>query len=249
MSSRAPLIRPLGLAVALCLGAPALAAEPGTSAPNEALRVALPPGPPEPVGVEARAYTEDGIAPAFARDLAKALGRKLQSVPVSEAHLRLSHGASEGLATGYRSGLSVAMRSDTDIRSWDQIKGRTVCFTETNSAARQVILDRGAVPMPQRAPALSLVKLRTGDCDAALHEAVLLDRLFALPDWQKFSASLPPLDARPLVLTAITPEVTPQLSEALTKVSSDKAWQARTEKWARNVAFEVWLEQDAPDCH
>lgn len=262
-----PLFKPFGFSLALCLATPflgpAFAAEPAGLAPNEVssepLRVALPPGPPQPTGIEARAYTDDTIAPAFARDLAKALGRKLQSAPAAEASLRLERrngtetptapDQPASLATGYRSGLTVAMRTDTDIHTWDQIKGRTVCFTQTNSAARHAILARGAIPVPQSAPALSLVKIRTGDCDAALHEAALLDRLFALPDWQKFSASLPPLEESALVLRAASPDLSPQMRQALADISSDKAWQVRTEKWARNVAFEVWLEQDAPDCH
>lgn len=207
--------------------------------------------PSRPATVEARIFTEDGIAAALARDLAKAMKRKVEAVAPDDvsAHLRLVRSAEGGIATGYWSGLTVAMRTDTDIASWQDLAGRRVCFTATNQQARALIEEIGAVPVAERAPALSLMKVRTGECDAGLHEAALLQALFQQPDWQKFSATLPVQAMAPLLLEVSDPAALPVVQAALAPITTVQVWQARTTRWAKNVALEVWLEQDAPDCH
>lgn len=222
------------------------------SAGDEALRIALPSSPPQSATVEARVFTEDGIASALARDLARELQRDLAATTMGDtgAHLWLGRPSTGGdIATGYRSGLTVAMRTDTDIADWPDIAGRRVCYTVTNTEARALIDAFGGIPVPERAPALSLMKVRTGECDAGLHEAALLQELFRQPDWQKFSATLPVRAEAPLVLGITDPAALPMVQAALAPITTQKAWQARIARWGRNVAFEVWLEQDAPDCH
>jgi len=238
--------------IALLGGSPAMAAQNPWPGPAEPLRIALPAVAPPSTMIEARAYTQDGIADALAYDLGKALNRKPAAVEPDDptAHLTLGRATDgQGTATGYRSGLTVAMRSDTDILAWDDLAGRKVCFTSTNEEAAKLVATYHATPLPQRAPALSLMKLRTGECDAALHESELLTALFQQQEWQKFSASLPVQAEADLRLSVADPGFTTILRPALDPLTTPAAWDIRKNRWARNVAFEVWLEQDAPDCH
>ncbi len=228
-----------------------------SQAAGDVLRIALPAAAVAPDSLVARIYTEDGIAHALARDLAKATGQTLDPAAPDQpdAALRLSlsgdtgSGNTGGVPTGYQSGLTVAMRTDTDIANWTDIAGRKICFTDTNTQARDLIADFGGIPVAERAPAFSLMKVRNGECDAGLHEAALLHQLFQRPEWQKFSASLPVQRQATLVLSVADPASLPQVQAALAPITTDQAWQRRSARWARNVAFEVWMEQDAPDCH
>lgn len=252
-------MRKFMVATAAALGCLA-SALPAAAAEQPALRIALPPAPPAPDGPAARVFSEDGSARAFARDLGKALGRTVALSRLEpEASRRalaagtvdLAVGTGEGIALGPGRALSVAMRTDTDIHAWSDLAGRTACFTATQANAAALVARLGAIAMPQRTPAHSLVLMRTGGCDAALHEADQLSALFALPDWQKFSATLPPRDPDPLVLILApgAESLRGQVEEALAAIAAPGSWAARNARWARNVALEVWLEQDAPDCH
>src|SRR3546814_17324540 len=86
----------------------------------------------------------------------------------------------------------------SDIKSWQQLKGRTVCLSEGGRYVGALTRQYGAVEIVFKAPADSLLALRTGGCDAAVHDDVMLKELLKLPEWKKFSASLPPGPAAPL---------------------------------------------------
>lgn len=251
------------LACALSALAMAQTAVAGGGPPQ--LRVALPPGPPTPESTEARLFTDEGFEADLARRIGTALGREVALVhlPQQEAARHLAtgqvdmllqreNGADAALAaldTGYSSALTVAMRSDTDILSWDDLAGRIVCLTEGNSRALTLATRHGAIPSVQRAPAISLMRVRTGDCDAGLHDEAVLDMLFADPEWERFSATLPPQDDAALTVALADPALRPAVEAALATLAAPEEWERRKARWARNVSFEVWLEQDAPDCH
>ncbi|MDH2328987.1 hypothetical protein QCN27_19245 [Cereibacter sp. SYSU M97828] len=211
----------------------------------EALRVDAGPPPQMPNSPAARLFTDDGFERALARDLGKAMGRPVTLV-AEGADIVLHHGAEGALVA--RQAMTVAMRTDTDIASWDDLRGRTLCLADTNAAGIALAAELGALPVPQSAPALSLMRVRTGECDAALHDAGALAALFADPDWAKFSATLPPREVPALRATA-SPALLSRMTDALAAIASPAAWQIRNAAWARDVALEVWLEQDAPDCH
>src|SRR3546814_15063559 len=90
------------------------------------------------------------------------------------------------------------MRPATDIKSSQQLKCRTVCSSEAGRYVGALTRQYGAVEIVFKAPADSLLALRTGGCDAAVHDDVMLKELLKLPEWKKFSASLPPGPAAPL---------------------------------------------------
>ncbi|WP_019142356.1 transporter substrate-binding domain-containing protein [Noviherbaspirillum massiliense] len=153
--------------------------------------------------------------------------------------------------TGYAAAPMAIMRTDTDIKSWDQLKGRTVCLSGDGRYAGTIAAQYGAVEKVFKAPADSLLALRTGKCDAAVHDDVLLEELLKLPEWKKFSARLPAGQRTPLVFAV--PARDPKAEVYLKQVAAE--WQASgmlaqlVNKQARSIAFEVYLDQDVPDCH
>lgn len=257
---RLPTILTLAIA-AMALGL----ADPATAA----LRIGvawLPEAAPAP---EARLYTDEGFERDIGREIGKRVGDDVTFVALPPADLagavragvvdlalaRLADGARppEGVAAldlGYRSGLAASMRTDTTIRTWDDLAGRTVCVAAGNPHARAIAEASGARVQEERAPARSLMQVRTGACDAAIHDAAVLDALFATERWRKFSSTLPTRAASDLV--ALAPAASPiaaELGAIVADLGAAPAWDARRARWARNVDFEVYLDQDAPDCH
>jgi polar amino acid transport system substrate-binding protein len=153
----------------------------------------------------------------------------------------------ETVDTGYRTRLMALLRTDTAISSWAALSEHVVCVAEGNASARARAERQGASVRVLRAPAKSLAQTRTGDCDAAIHDEAVLRELVKQPSWEKFSATLPPSDPYRLVFAVNAGD---QLSaKTLKAIARDWSWPAWQQKWAAEVAFEVYLEQDAPDCH
>jgi len=155
------------------------------------------------------------------------------------------------IPTGYSAGAMAIMRSDTDIKSWEQLKGRTVCLSEGGAYVGKIAAKYGAIEKVQRAPADSLLSLRIGACDAAVHDDTMLNDLLKLPEWKKFSARLPVQSRRTLIF-AVRADDEKSISY-LKRASADWAagnfWSELKKKWVNNVAFEVYLDQNVPDCH
>ncbi|NYT36521.1 transporter substrate-binding domain-containing protein [Allopusillimonas soli] len=178
---------------------------------------------------------------------------------VDIALLPLSSGRQQALSdagmaivpTGYVARPMAIMRSDTDIKSWEQLKGRTVCLSEGGLYTGHIASQYGAVELVKRAPADSLLALRTGGCDAAVHDAYMLNTLLAYPEWKKFSATLPPGPKRDLVFVASRDN-----AKAVAALHSlTRGWRGKhyldelNETRVRDIAFEVYLDQEVPDCH
>ncbi|HEY9573796.1 MAG TPA: transporter substrate-binding domain-containing protein [Pusillimonas sp.] len=153
--------------------------------------------------------------------------------------------------TGYAAGPMAIMRTDTDIKSWQQLKGRTVCLSEGGRYVGALTRQYGAVEIVFKAPADSLLALRTGGCDAAVHDDVMLKELLKLPEWKKFSASLPPGPAAPLtfVLRADDARTLAVLKGLTREWKATRHLAALTRKRVRDIAFEVYLDQVVADCH
>lgn len=143
------------------------------------------------------------------------------------------------------------MRTDTDIKSWEQLKGRTVCVAEDGKYVGKLAETYGATEQVYRAPADSLLALRIGECDAAVHDDTMLKALLRFPEWKKFSASLPPGNAASQYF--LVPADDRELADRLRKLVA--GWQ-RTGYYGKliaemthDIAFEVYLDQTVPDCH
>lgn len=153
--------------------------------------------------------------------------------------------------TGYAAGPMAIMRTDTTIKTWEQLKGRKVCVAGDGRYVGTIAAKYGATEMVFRAPADALLALRIGDCDAAVHDSTMLEQLIKLPEWKKFSARLPVGPVSSLVFAV--PENDTHAAGVLKRVANE--WSVTghlkqlTEKMVRNIAFEVYLDQNVPDCH
>src|SRR5512133_3926449 len=74
---------------------------------------------------------------AEAGKAATALVRVGQSDPL--------HGAAGVIPTGYAAGPMAIMRTDTDIKAWEQLKGRRVCVSEGGLYAGTLAARYGAI--------------------------------------------------------------------------------------------------------
>jgi polar amino acid transport system substrate-binding protein len=155
------------------------------------------------------------------------------------------------IPVGYSSGPMAIMRTDTDIKSWEQLKGRKVCVSEGGLYAGTLASRYGAIEMVYKAPADALIAVRTGECDATVHDSAMLEELLKMPEWKKFSARLP---AGPRTsLAFVVPAADKKTASFLKQVAADWAASGQTDqilkKAVRNIAFEVYLDQAVPDCH
>jgi polar amino acid transport system substrate-binding protein len=216
----------------------------------------------------AKFRTPEAIDSALAEELAKRVHLApaiVRAAPAQAAHVLRDGSADLLLAsaeadtlrgttlvpTGYTAGPMAIMRSDTDIKRWEQLKGRTVCLSEGGRYVGTIAARYGAIEKVLRAPADSLLALRTGGCDAAVHDDTMLEELLKLPEWKKFSARLPVARRTPLVFAV--PAGAANSTALLQQLVAD--WRASgyldqlNRKRVRSIAFEVYLDQDAPDCH
>jgi polar amino acid transport system substrate-binding protein len=218
--------------------------------------------------------TPEAIDTALAKQLADKLHTTFQAIPFANTNANTdapqSHGpadvalttltgnqvvpaSSQAIATGYTSRPMAIMRSDTNIKSWSQLKGRIVCMAEGGRYVGTMAQQYGAIEKIFRAPADSLLALRTGGCDAAVHDDVMLEELLKLPEWKKYSATLTtPITAKaPLVF--MVPTGSTQVAAAVKDLT--RGWHTKNylaalnKKRVRDIAFEVYLDQAVPDCH
>lgn len=219
---------------------------------------------------DTRDYTADGLQVGFAEEVARHLGMEAELVPLSSAQAQaaisggdvdvllakglppsLPRAGARVLDTGFASGLNVLMRSDTAVTRWSQFEGRVLCVTGANAGAHALAHALGARPHAFEAPAQALIAMRTGLCDGSVHDAALLDALAGKAEWKKFSATLDARDAAPLQLALMpgNPALETALQAALKSLGRAADWRQRSDKWAANVAFEVFFDQIGPDCH
>lgn len=215
--------------------------------------------------------TPDAIDGALVQELGKRLRLPVSTVRVApdnavaaidagKAHVVLAavrddapvHRSANVIPLDYAVAPMAIMRTDTDIKNWAQLKGRKVCLSEGGLYVGTLAAQYGAVEIVKRAPADSLLAVRTGDCDAAVHDHTMLEELIKLPEWKKFSARLP-VTAPRARLAFILPKSDTKTAAALTRVAKD--WSTSrfpdhlVAKAVRHIAFEVYLDQDVPDCH
>ena len=266
--ARTALVR-TALGCAMALAAMATVPQAAASAGDGALRIGVTHIPPPPGPSDIRLYTPEGFDVLLARKIAAALDRPLELVEVDANEddalaagtvdvVLARRGDNDAqpektriIRSGFRSAATVAMRTDTTIHGWDDLAGRTVCISRGNAEGVRLAEAYHANIRLTEAPARGLVQVRTGDCDAAIHDEVLLRSLFGETGWQKFSATLPPLEETELVALLATdqPRLSDEAVSTLARTVTSPNWPSLGRKWAENVAFEVYLDQDAPDCH
>ncbi len=159
--------------------------------------------------------------------------------------------AYEAIPVGYGTAPMAIMRSDTIVKRWQQLKDHTVCVAQGGHQAGTMAAQYGAIEKVYPALTDALIALRSGACDAMVHDSAMLDELIKFPEWKKFSAHL---SAGPRsTLAFVVPVADKETVTALRRVADD--WKASAypdalvKKTVRNIAFEVYLDQDVPDCH
>lgn len=218
----------------------------------------------------AKFRTPDGIGQALAEDLAHRMqlplttrgadpGRRRVPLKAGTTDLLLValadndplYRSAAVIPTGYSAGPMAILRTDTTIKSWAQLKGRIVCIAEGSRYAGTIAETYGAIEQRYRAPADSLLAMRIGDCDAAVDDSTMLEELLKLPEWKKFSARLPTGQRSALVLVAPRGDAPTAafLRQVVNEWRASKYLNQVITKAIRNIAFEVYLDQNVPDCH
>lgn len=190
-----------------------------------------------------------GLSPDQAGNVVRTGGVAL-ALAALPANAGLAWGGARVVPLGYNFGAMAIMRSDTDITRWEQLRGRKVCVAQGGWFAGSITSRFGAVEVAHPSPADALIGLRVGDCDAAVHDSQLLEELVKFPEWKKFSARLPVIDERQLAfLVAETPSPAYELARRTARQWRGSAFPRLVRQMAQNIAFEVYLDQDVPDCH
>ncbi|WP_193088450.1 ABC transporter substrate-binding protein [Advenella sp. FME57] len=184
----------------------------------------------------AKALAEGGI------DLA------LYSLPADAANRR----GVTLVPTSYRTYPKAVIRSDTQIRSRADLAGRTVCIARTAEHAAAEATQAGATLLPFAVPSDALVAVREGKCDLGLIDQTAWQPLMHYPEWKKFSATLELANAPRTLTWLVAAENTREAQWLRARMQQwDRAgqWAAFSKKWATDVAFDVYLDQEVPDCH
>jgi len=151
----------------------------------------------------------------------------------------------------YRAVPMAIMRSDTTIQRWEDLQGRKVCVAAGGHHVGTLSGRYGAIEQVHPSTTDALVALRVGDCDAMVHDSTMLEQLIRFPEWKKFSARL--RGNQRSTLAFLVPAQDQSRVQALRRVAFE--WDAGgypeqlVKKTVRDIAFEVYLEQDVPDCH
>jgi len=140
------------------------------------------------------------------------------------------------------------MRTDTDIRSWADLSGRTVCLSEDGRVTGELSARFGAIEQIYASATDALLALRIGQCDAAVQDEDFLKQLLTFPEWQKFSAQLAPYRSQTLTRLMRADLPAPRKTAVRQATAPDRLREL-TRQQAQDIAFEVYLDQTVPDCH
>lgn len=235
------------------------------------LRVGVPYLAPEPVA-GAKIRTPEGLDSVMAEKLARDLGLplRLRQVTVADAARLLATGQVDvvladqvlpappppsglaAVATGYATRPKAVIRSDTRMRQAADTRGRSVCMAEAAQGAQALARHWGAQVRTYRVPSDALVAVREGACDIGLIDDAVWQPLMRFPEWKKFSATLTAdgvRHERVWLLPVSATAARAWLAERMRAWARGGAWQTLSAQWARDVAFDVYLDQEVPDCH
>ena len=161
-------------------------------------------------------------------------------------------GTADDIPIGESSILAPLMRNDTTIRSWEDLRGRSLCISTGQPGGEQLAGALDATIVQAGSPAKALADMRSGECDAAIVDAGLIDAMINAPTnrWLKFSATLPPRGPSQLTLTLAPGDLWGRrILQGASRTFNSNFWTSLRAQWSADVDFEAYLEQDAPDCH
>ena len=263
------------VAAAAIIVVASLPAQPAVSPPADAvpLVVALDFLVPVYQGGAERFRTPATIDTALAEDLGKRLGRPVTlvgsgavidggdeagtadmgtDVRIAPLDGRALPPAVDVIPLDYRTAPMAIMRTDSPIQNWKQLRGRKVCVAIGGQHVGDLQRQYGAIEIVHPSPTDALIAVRIGECDAMVHDSAMLERLIRLPEWAKFSKALPPPQpstALALLASRGQPELTQRLQDIVADWKAAAFADGLTASAVRNIAFEVYLQQEVPDCH
>lgn len=225
-----------------------------------------------PLAAGAKVRTPERLDPAIAQRLGKDLGLPvvLKQVDAGQAQALLASGAvdlvladqtdAQGDAmlpsgikrvpTGYATRPQAVIRDDTAMRRWPDVVGHTVCMSQAAVAAQALARHWGAQVRIYPVPSDALVAVREGQCDLGLVDDTVWAPLMSYPEWKKFSATLPLEDSAVEHVWLLRDKAEAGwLAGEMREWRGQGAWRKMATQWARNVAFDVYLDQSVPDCH
>ncbi|MGA0585001.1 MAG: ABC transporter substrate-binding protein [Castellaniella sp.] len=148
----------------------------------------------------------------------------------------------------WSAGPMAIMRTDTDIRAWSDLSGRTVCLSADGRVPGELSARFGAIEQIYASAADALLALRIGQCDAAVQDEDFMKQLLAFPEWSKFSAQLAPYRSQTLT-RLVRDDLSAPRDAAVRQATSPQRLRELARQQARDIAFEVYLDQTVPDCH
>lgn len=155
------------------------------------------------------------------------------------------------IAIGYRARPKAIIRSDTSLRHWAHVKDLTVCMSTAAFAAQALARQSGARVQTYPVPSDALVAVREGGCDVGVIDDATWAPLMKFPEWKKFSATLTASGPRTerVWLAPDDRATVAWLDAAMQQWRRDKVVESMIDQWATDVAFDVYLDQEVPDCH
>ncbi len=161
-----------------------------------------------------------GLNVDLAEDIGRRLGAEVELVPVLPANrvqflqqgkvdlliANMEWTPERGQILGsvptpfYRVGGTAAVRKDSKINTWQDLKGQPVCTSQGSSYVKP-LTEFGADIKAFKSSSESLLALRGNNCVAAVHDATLINPLVTgNPEWKDYRAIAPELNPAPSVI-------------------------------------------------
>ena len=91
----------------------------------------------------------------------------------------------------YRVGGAAAVRKDSGITQWADLRGKPVCVSQGSSFAKPLSTEYGAKVQGYKSSSDSLLALRGGNCVAAVHDSTLIHPLVNKnSEWSQYAAPI-----------------------------------------------------------
>jgi len=91
----------------------------------------------------------------------------------------------------YRVGGAAAVRKDSGISKWEDLRGKPVCVSQGSSLSKPLAQDYGAQIQGYKSSSDSLLALKGGNCVAAVHDSTLIHPLLrSNPEWGQYTAPI-----------------------------------------------------------
>ncbi len=91
----------------------------------------------------------------------------------------------------YRVGGTAAVRKDSGITKWEDLRGKPVCVSQGSSYAKPLASDYGATVQGFKSSSDSLLALKGGNCVAAVHDSTLIHPLLRTnAEWSQYAAPI-----------------------------------------------------------